>query len=114
MFALNPAAQKSFYDLVQQPRRRYVKKTLKSVLQKICFFYGGKMRKIMKTVAAQSALVMLFLVPQVAGATDYTQEQILKEFEYLKQKVQSQQEDIERLQSVIDETMDRQKDRRQG
>jgi hypothetical protein len=65
------------------------------------------MRKTLKTVAAQGALVMLFLVPQVVGATDYTQEQILKEFEYLKQKVQSQQEDIERLQSVIDETMDK-------
>lgn len=65
------------------------------------------MQKLLKMVAIQGALAMLFLAPQVVGAAEYTQEQILQEFESLKQKIQSQQEHIEKLQSIIDETMDK-------
>lgn len=65
------------------------------------------MRKTFKSVAIMNALMVLFLVPQIAGASDYTQDQILQEFRSLKLKVQSQQEHIERLQSIIDDTMDK-------
>jgi hypothetical protein len=65
------------------------------------------MRKTMKRFAGVGALVMLLVVPQVVCAADYNQEQILREFEVLKQKVQSQQQHIERLQSVIDANMDK-------
>ena len=65
------------------------------------------MQKKLKKVATLGALGLLFLAPQIAGAADYTQEQLLQEFEYLKQKVQSQQEHIEQLQSVVNETMDK-------
>ena len=63
------------------------------------------MKKLLKLVALLGVVTML-AVPQFAAA-DYNQEQILKELEYLKQKVQSQQQHIDQLQTIINETMDK-------
>ncbi len=65
------------------------------------------MKKTLKKAATMGALMTLFLVPNVVCAADYTQEQIQREFEALKQKVQSQQEHIDQLESAVNENMDK-------
>lgn len=65
------------------------------------------MKKLWRTASLLGLLGLLFLVPASAMAADYDQEKILKELEYLKQKVQAQQQHIDQLQTIINETMDK-------
>ncbi len=60
------------------------------------------MKKSIATLAVLGIFGVFCLIPMAASASDYSQEQILKELQYLKQKVKSQQDHIDRLESIID------------
>ncbi len=49
----------------------------------------------------------LCVVPAVGSAAEYTQDQILQELERLKQTVKAQQEHINRLESIIEQSLDK-------
>lgn len=58
-----------------------------------------------RTLVLFALLGMLFFPSDLVKASDYTQEQILKELESLKNKVKAQQQHIERLEALIGERL---------
>ncbi len=65
------------------------------------------MRKSLAPLVALGLLSVMLFIPICANAGDYNQQQILKELESLKQKVKSQQDHIDRLTTMMGDSMDK-------
>ena len=64
------------------------------------------MNKLKTSLVTLVALSVMLFIPFYASAGDYNQQQILKELEALKQKIKSQQDYIDHLTTLMNESMD--------